>query len=307
MRIHIGKGLAVVVLAGCWFSTLTQEPVRAEELGHASRPVQIGMVSSLFRDVPDSLIDTMAKPFGMMMSAQTGMSGQIVKGGPALDLAQQLDDGKVHIGIFHGFEFAWVKEKHPRLAPLAIAVNQTRHLKAFLVVKWDSDIAGFGDLREKTLNVPRGTRGHCHLFMESRCQQAGQCTPPELVGTMTNSNSAEEALDEIVDGTADAALIDNVALESYRRRKPGRFSELKIALESEVFPTGVVVYRQGSFDEKTLSRFRDGLLNTHKNFMGRQMLTLWKLTCFEAVPADYQQSLQEIIKAYPAPAAKLAE
>jgi ABC-type phosphate/phosphonate transport system substrate-binding protein len=274
---------------------------RAEELGQPANPVRISLVRTLFRDVPDSLIDTMAGPFGIIMSSQTGMSGKLVKGGDVNDLAQDLTDGKVHIGIFNGFEYGWARQKHPQLRPLVIAVNQTRHLKAHLVVKWDSTIAGFADLKEKSFNVPKGTRGHCYLFTETRCREAGQCPMPDFVGKITAGGSAEEALDEVVAGTVEATVVDNVALACYQRRKPGRFAELKVAVESEVFPAGVVVYSPGLFADKTLAKFRDGLLATHKSILGRQLLTLWKLTGFEPVPADYEQTLTDIVKAYPPP------
>ena len=36
--------------------------------------------------------------------------------------------------------------------------------------------------------------------------------------------------------------------------------------------------------------------------MGRQLMTLWKLTGFEEVPDDYERTCAEIGKAYPPPA-----
>jgi len=299
MTVRCCCGLAaVLILAGLAGSL----PCDAGELGQKTQPVRIGMVSSLFRDVPDSLIDTMAKPFGMLMATQTGLSGQLCKGGDAVELGSKLADGTMHLGIFHGHEFAWARQQHPDLKPLVIAVNQSHRLKAFLVVKADSAIAGFPDLKEKTLNVPRGTRCHCHLFAECRCQDSCQSPAKDAVGKLCCANSAEEALDEVVDGVCAATIVDNVTLETYQRRKPGRFAELKIAVESETFPTGVVAYKAGVVDEPTLKKFRDGLTGCHKTLLGKQLLMLWKLSGFQTVPADYDQLLTDIARAYPAPA-----
>jgi ABC-type phosphate/phosphonate transport system substrate-binding protein len=275
---------------------------RAEDVGAPLKVVRIGMVGTLFRDVPDSLIDTMAKPFGMIMAAQTGMTGQLTKTGDARDLGRKLNDGQLHLGIVQGFEFAWIRAQFPQLRPLVIAVNQTPRLRAYLVVRSGSSIASFADLKEKTLDIPKGTRGYCRLFLENRCQQAGQCGVEELLGKVTSSPNAETALDEVVDGNIAATIVDNVSLDGYKHRKPGRFAGLQIAVESEVFPAGVVVYRAGTLDAKTLAKFRDGLLGTHKTILGKQLLTLWKLTGFENVPADYDQMLTDIAKAYPPPA-----
>ena len=80
-----------------------------------------------------------------------------------------------------------------------------------------------------------------------------------------------------------------------------RRAKLRIVLTSDVFPTAVIAYRSGAVDDATLAKFREGLLNASQNILGRQMLTLWKLTSFEAVPADYEATLAEIVKSYPAP------
>jgi ABC-type phosphate/phosphonate transport system substrate-binding protein len=295
------RKLALVLLAAGAASVLPLLCSRAEEFGLASNPVQIGMIGSLFRDVPDGLLETMSKPFAALMSTQTGMAGHLTKVNTVNDLGKQLEEKKLHLGIFHGFEYSWVREKYPELKPLVIAVVQDKHLRAYLVVRADSELSDFGDLKDMTLNLPRGTRGHCHIFLERRCQDCSQCAPSELMGKITTGANAEEALDEVVDGAAEATIVDGVALDCYKRRKPARYEELKIAVESEVFPAAVVVYRPGTLDEKVINRFRDGLLNAHKSILGRQLLMLWKLTRFETIPDDYEQNLTEIIKAYPAP------
>jgi hypothetical protein len=43
------------------------------------------------------------------------------------------------------------------------------------------------------------------------------------------------------------------------------------------------------------------MINANKNERGRDLMTLWKLTGFEAVPADYTAKCAEIARAYPPP------
>jgi hypothetical protein len=54
-------------------------------------------------------------------------------------------------------------------------------------------------------------------------------------------------------------------------------------------------------NDATLRRFREGMLNASQDTRARQFLMLWKLTAFEAVPDDYDQTLNQILKAYPLP------
>jgi ABC-type phosphate/phosphonate transport system substrate-binding protein len=215
-------------------------------------------------------------------------------------VGQQLASDKFQLAVFHGIEFAWARQKYPELRPLMIAVNQQRHLRAHLVIRADNPAASLKDLKDKPFGLPRQTREHCHLFVERQCRECGNA-PVSFFSKIANPPSAEEALDDVLDGIIQATVVDGVSLDSFKRRKPGRFAKLKDLQVSEVFPAAVVVYRPGTLNEATLKRFSDGLLNTHRTILGRQMLTMWKLTGFEQVPPDYDQNLSEIVKHYPAP------
>jgi ABC-type phosphate/phosphonate transport system substrate-binding protein len=264
--------------------------------------VRIGMVSSLFRDTPEPLVRAMMQPFGALMESQTGLAGTLVPAGDAAHLGALLADDKVQIGVFHGIEFGWARQRHPELRPLMIAVNQQRHLEAFVLVRAGRAPERFADLKGKAVALPQHSREHCHIFLQRRCQELG-LPINEYFGTVTTPPTVEDALDDVVDGVVQAALVDGVSLECYQRRKPGRYARLKVLERSEVFPAAVVAYHPGSVDEATLRRFREGLINANKGALGRQFLTLWKLTGFEPVPADYEKTLTEILKAYPHPLA----
>jgi ABC-type phosphate/phosphonate transport system substrate-binding protein len=265
--------------------------------------VRIAMVNSLFRDTPPSVIRVMMQPFAVLMESQTGLPGELIAGGDAAQVGQLLIEEKAHIGVFHGFEFAWARQRYPDLRPLLIAVNQNRLLQALVVTRADAAANGLADLKGKPLALARCTREHCHLYLEHRCFAYGQ-EPSHFFSAITTPQSVEDALDDVVDGVVQAAIVDGVSLARYEQRKPARFSQLKAIQRSELFPAAVVAHRPGTLDEATLNRFREGLIQANKGALGRQFLTLWKLTAFEPVPADYEQTLAEILKAYPHPFAK---
>ena len=114
------KFLAALATVGLM---LAAAPGRAAE--HDEHSVRIGLVSSLFRDTSEPLMQVIMRPFKSLLETQTGMRGRLVSGGDALHLGQRLKEGDVHFGIFHGVEFAWAKAKFPQLKPLIVAVQQT--------------------------------------------------------------------------------------------------------------------------------------------------------------------------------------
>lgn len=284
-------------LAFAYFSF--HSSTHAAENTPATVPLRIGLVGSLFRDTPESLILPMMQPFGSIMESYTGLAGKLERVADPIDLGKQLSEDRVQLGVFHGVEFAWARARYPQLRPLMIAVNQDRHLRADMIVRTDAKVAKMGDLKGKTLAVPAHSRDHCYLFLERHCPEC-----KALVRGIVTPSNAEEALDNVFDGTTDAALVDELALECFKRRKPFRFAKLKVLEKSEVFPAAVVAYRPGTLDADTLDRFREGMTNANKAALGRQFMALWKLTGFEPVPPDYDHDLAAILRAYPPPVVK---
>jgi ABC-type phosphate/phosphonate transport system substrate-binding protein len=275
--------------------------------GSTVSPVRIAVVDSFFRDIPEPLVRPVIEPFRVLMMAQTGMDGDIVMPKNALQLAQDLADDKVQIALFHGFEYAWAKRLHPDLRPMMIALHQRRELQVFLMVRADSPVRSFAELQGKPVALPCFCQEHCWIYMERACQAAGQADPKKFFSSFTTPRDPEEGLDELADGKVQAVIVDNVALDSYQKRKPARFAKLKCVQKSEMFPSAVIAYRAGSFDEATVKRFQESLLGGQKTALGRQLLTLWKLRSLENVPADFDESLNRILKAYPPPENRQAD
>ncbi len=290
---------AIAAALGALTASLPAE----EETSRRPEAVRIGMVDSLFREVPKPMLSIVMQPFAMLMQQQTGLTGQIIADGEYTNLSQDLATDKVQLGVFHGVEFAWARLLHPDLKPLMIAVVQQPHLRAFLIVRSDNEAHSLADLKDADLALSRGTREHCRLFLDKYCRKEGH-EPKQFFGKITCPSNPEDALDKVFEEEVQATVVDNVALESYKRRKPGRFEQLQPMLISEMFPAGVVAYHPGAIDPETLRRFREGMSTANQSALGRQLMTLWKLTAFEPVPADYEKNLTDIAKAYPPPEAK---
>jgi ABC-type phosphate/phosphonate transport system substrate-binding protein len=277
-------------------------PVPANEKAE-TRPntVYIGMASSLFPSMPETALTAVLDSFGVLMESQTGLTGRIVAGGDAVQLGEMLAEGKVKLGVFHGIEFGWAQQKYPDLRPLMMAVNQERQLQAFIMVRDNAEGTELTTLKGKTMAISKGTRHHCNLFLDRRCQELGQ-EPSAFFGKIETHANSEKVLDQVVDGAVECALVDSLSADCYKRRKPVRHAKLKALERSPMFPAAVVAYNPNTSDDATLRKFREGMLNANKTMAGRHMMTLFKLTAFEPVSSDYDTLLSEILKRYPAPA-----
>jgi ABC-type phosphate/phosphonate transport system substrate-binding protein len=284
-----------VLLAGSL--ALVCLPGRSDGQSGSGSSLRIGVVRSLFRDTPEELIPPLLQPFQGLIQVQTGMPAQFAVGGEADALAAALAEDKLRLAVFHGFEFAWARQSCPELQPLVIAIGTDRVLHANLVVRAASKAVSPGDLKGQTLAAPRRCREHCRLYLERRCQ--GENSP---FGKVIPVATCEEALDRVVKGTVQVALVDDAALEFYKRRKAASFSRLKTVCQSEPFPAGVVAYHPKHLPEAHRNRFQAGMLRAHQSEDAQLSLALTGISRFEPVPADYEKLLTTISQSYPAPA-----
>jgi ABC-type phosphate/phosphonate transport system substrate-binding protein len=284
---------------------LAPAPASAQE-NDCPRTVKIGMVRTLLRDVSPTMIQIMTPHFQTLMRAQTGLDGELVTVENAHELGRRLHEGKVELGVFHGFEFAWAQQKYPDLRPLVIAVNHQRVLHAYVVVREDNPAAGLANLRGTTLAMPRKSREHCLMYLDRECRQM-QTEPKDFFSKVVKHGSTEDALDDVLRDEVQAVLVDGVALDTYRQVKPGCYARLKVLSQSEPFPATVVAYRKDALDAATLAKFRDGMITANQNARSKELMTMWRLTAFENVPDDFQQSLNAVRQAYPSPPPGSAE
>lgn len=284
--------LAVVLLANGLAG-----PCRAQE-GSDPSSIRIGLVSSLFRDTSSAFFQVAMRPFRALLESQTGVQGALVGGGDAENLGRLLKEGRVHLGIFHGFEFAWARLKYPELKPLLIAVNGKPFLRAHLIVLAEGPVSSISDLRGQEVALPLNSREHCRLFMERRCVPSGH-QPQHYYSEVVCPRNAASALAAVIRGEVKAAVVDELDLEAYQRRYPQRFPLLKSLQQSALFPSAVIAYVPGALSDSLLQRFRTGMLASHRSEQGREMLDLCGISRFAEVPAGFEQMLADIARGYP--------
>ena len=273
-------------------------PARADE---KPPDLKMGMLQGMFRDVHPAMVQAMSKPFRELVFKQTGFGGDVDLCPDAFALIEKLKDKKVHIGVFHGHEFAWAQKKCPELIPIVERLPPGGKAQSMIVVSVDSKAKSVVDLAEDPITLPRGAKAYSIAFLEKARLGLGKgiAKPVTKVGMNT-----EDLLNGVVTGEIAAELVDASTLYGYRTLHPGAFKQLRILQLSEQFPPAVVAYRKGGLGEEDAAKIRQGLSTANATPSGKLLMTLWNLKGLEEPPVDYQDKLDAILKAYPIPEGK---
>lgn len=259
--------------------------------------LKVGMAKTFFGSTPKVFVNIAGKDFDRVIKNATGFGGELNTDHGPFELGQRLKDRKLDFAIFHGHEFASVREKDPGLVPLLIVSSKDGE-RAYLIVRQDSNAQSAADLGGKKVNLPLDTRRHCDVFLAKMSTDHGQ-KGAKFFGSVAKSTQQIEALNDLASGKVDAVIVDTVGLAAYKDLRGPVFEKNLRILESEPFPSPVVVYRRGALEEKVINQFRDGLLKAHLTDTGRVMMESWKINCFAPVPEDYEKTLSETFKAHP--------
>ena len=289
--------MTIRVLTALLAGLVVGEAARAAE-PVAAESIQIGMLQGMFRDAQPAMVQALSKPLRDMIRRQTGLTGEVEICADAATLAEKMTAKRLHLGVYHGFEFAWVRAANPDLIPLVITIPPARKLQACVVVHRDCKATGVADLKDEVVLVPRGPKAHCLLYLASvRAGLPATTAKPQAKSTLTS----EEALDAVINGDSAAALLDVSAILGYKNLQPGAFQHLRILAESPTFPPTVLAYTKGTLSDATVAKVRTLRTGASQNAAGKPLLMMWNVKGFEEIPADYEECLTRIAKEFPAP------
>jgi len=204
--------------------------------------------------------------------------------------------------VFHGFEYAWVKDT-PGIEPLVVTRPNCGKVQACLVVNTKCKAKGPDELKGACVALPKGSKAHCQMFLdwlhEKEGVPDGNCCPAKPAGA--GPLTPEEVLGEVAAGRCDAGLVDVSSLLAFEKQYPGAFTGLKVLRQSELLPSAVVVYRKAGLTKDQVEAVKRGLVDATKSVEGKAFAMFWHLKGFEAVTPDYLKLVARCLETYPPP------
>jgi ABC-type phosphate/phosphonate transport system substrate-binding protein len=264
----------------------------------SSAPAQqlsLGAPPSLFADLLPAQVKFINSEFPVMVKEFTGMDGKLIPRMTIEDTANKLIAGTDQFSIFQGVEFAWAKAKHPELEPLMTAIYHHPQSQAVLVVKKDSKVKSFADLKGKPIERLKVGKEHIALFLD----KAAGGDPSKFFAKVVTTDNSENGLDAVLLGKVEAMVTDDASLNQYRDVNPGRYNRLMVIEKSPMFPSSCVAYVPKKVPDEVVQKFKNGMLKANESARGRDVMSSFKITAFQLVPAEYPQWLAEIRKEYP--------
>jgi ABC-type phosphate/phosphonate transport system substrate-binding protein len=261
-------------------------------------PFHIGISDSLIHgQLNPAVAPTVLRPMADVF-AMPGRPTAQFQLNPPTNLAKDLQQSKLQLGIMTGIEYGWMKPEFPGLLPLATVFASDIRLKACVLVRADSPVRGIADLKGKSIALPKRLQFHTHIFLHQTLAKAGS-QPKGFFSRIIPSADMNDGIESVVDQEAEAVLIDVDSWNVYRERKPGRSQKLKILLQSPAFPTAAVLYQREAWNDADLQQIQHILCTAHEKAFSRQILNFWRISKFVSYTPEYEQVVREIVHEIP--------
>ena len=128
----MGAAIAAIILSAS-VPSAAAEPVKLDTLRIGATGTLTGAAESLREKAGNDLLQRFIRE-------ETGLKADIKGQRSWEELAASLSKGETHFGVFQGYEYAWLQEKHSEIKPLAVAINVLRYPIACIVTQKNSPI-----------------------------------------------------------------------------------------------------------------------------------------------------------------------
>ena len=204
------------------------------------------------------------------------------------EIKSMVDTGSVDIAYVCGATYVDFHANHSAEILAVPLFHGKAEYHSLIIARNQSSIRSLRDLKGKVFafSDPKSNSGMIAPVYEFR--KRGIC-PKGYFKRRVFTYDHGESIVAVLEGFADAAAVDEMVFESFKRRHPDLAKEFRVIESFGPYPIPPLVYRSG-LNPKALVRIRDAILLMNYNDEGRDLLKALAVDRFVIpVSTDYSQ------------------
>jgi ABC-type phosphate/phosphonate transport system substrate-binding protein len=267
--------------------------------------MQARIYTSLMAGVSDDHALSFTLPVVDLISREINypINFEIAKGETAKELfefGQAMDRGDFHLSIVWGLEYGWLRDRFPRLKPMAVTRHQTDSLRSQLMVHPDRDADDLAALKNSRLATYRRVPLMDRIYLATQVEKTGE-TVESYFREIREFDTAKEAIWAVRDHQFDCVIVNTMLYNRHIANRP--MLKMRAVVLSEPFPQAVLIGRPDRVDALRAGLWRatqQSLERINESPEGRQGLEFWRQERFIVpAPAQFEPLVAERVAEYP--------
>lgn len=258
--------------------------------------VNIGFSSRAFVNVPPEDVKIAVRILAGKVARNTiGSADSKIYDSPA-DIEQDFRAKKLDTIALTPDEFIKL-ENRVLLDPIMVTATSKGHeVELLLMVRKDSGIRSFGDLRNRRLAIAEKESQYANMYsiwLETLIMRKGLSGDARFFSAVTETKKPSQALMQVFFRKADACIITGQLLDLSVELNPQIGRELTVIERLPKLAGGIIAMRR-DLPEVYKQRIRQALLTLHEDQEGRQLFLLFQLKKLVPYRPEYMQATEAL-------------
>jgi ABC-type phosphate/phosphonate transport system substrate-binding protein len=295
-RIH-SPLLAICIIVSLLQWTLL-DTVAAGQDDDMPKVFRAGFLQRVFLDTDPRDAKAALEVNGREVSRAMGLtaSPSVVMFSDMASMAEAVRRGELELATMPTIEYLRIRGTVPLIPSFVGANNNGQGQRYVVIVRKDSGIRSFSDLKGKSVLLPLLSRHELgHLWLEVLLMQAGKGGPDSFFRQVRESPKVSHAIMGVFFRQADAAVVTRTGLDTSRQLNPQLETQLTIVAESGNLSDGVTCLIPTTPEKFRNSLYR-AIMHLNESSSGRQMYTIFQSSGVTPFKASYLEGLEELLR-----------
>jgi ABC-type phosphate/phosphonate transport system substrate-binding protein len=213
-------------------------------------------------------------------------------------MADALRRGELELVTMPSVEYLRIREAIPLIPGFVGANNNGLGTRYVIIVRSDSDIRTFTDLKGRSILLPPVVRHELsHIWLDVLLMKAGKGESSHFFRQVKESPKLSHAVMGVFLRQADAAVVTRSGLDTSRQLNPQLETQLTVLAESRNLSDGVTCLIPGT-PEKFRNNLSKEIMRLNNTSGGRQMYTIFQSSGITPFKPEHLEGLEELLHEY---------
>jgi len=213
-------------------------------------------------------------------------------------MAEALRREELELVSMPTIEYLRIRETIPLIPSFVAANNNGLGTRYVVIVRSDSEIRTFNDLKGRSILLPPVARHElCHIWLDVLLMKAGKGDSSHFFRQVKESPKLSHAVMGVFLRQADAAIVTRAGLDTSRQLNPQLETQLTVLAESRNLSDGVTCLIPGT-PEKFRNNLYKEIMRLNTTSGGRQMYTIFQSSGVTPFKPEHLEGLEELLHEY---------
>jgi hypothetical protein len=271
----------------------------------ADEPLVVGMAQNLIpknkRRQAEKVLEKLVLLVGQEVNYPTKL--RLIPGGTKqaiVGVGNDLRTGKLHLAVFNGLEYGWMKQLTGGRVRTLVSSDQNIEAVQYEQLMIRNGFAQKVDeLRGKSLVLYQDPYPSLTIYLKQLRSQSGATLLNQQLPAVPNGSLALEA---VIQGAADATIVDLYTLQGYQNVRPGRVAQLQVLAHSPAYPIAPVFGDEQVVNKLRPNLWRDvqrSMTGIHRNPDAKAFLDTWRVRRFKLPTDEFEKQADKAAQDFP--------